>query len=130
MLQVLACRDQKQAYLAIESPCDLTWLGALTPAGELLTVAGKPLSGTGRVVELAIPLKGQLALTIPSEVARRTAGKLPPEFTALGLDRLALPGTTRDYRKPWLWLQPRCYASGRGGSSISRPPACPISCRT
>ena len=28
------------------------------------------------------------------------------ELAALGLERLAIPGATRDYRKPWLWLQP------------------------
>ena len=106
VLQLLACRDKKHVYLAVESPRDLTGLGALTPAGELFTVQGKPYSGSGHIVELALPLTGKITLTVPAEMVRRTNGKLAPEYSALGIDQLVLPGTSRDHRKPWLWLQP------------------------
>ena len=39
MLEVSACRDDANVYLAIRSPRDLTGLGGLTPDGSLFTVA-------------------------------------------------------------------------------------------
>ena len=123
MLQVSACRDAKNVYLAVESPRDLTGLGALTPGGELFTVGhetyrvgpggGLPegsvaRNGEGHVIELTWPLpaKGAVDLSFAVETVRRIAGKLPPELKSLGLDRLAESGANRDFRKPWLWLTP------------------------
>ena len=128
MLEVSACRDDASVYLAIRSPRDLTGLGGLTPDGSLFTVAkqtyqvgpggGLPQqavgqAGDGQVIELALPIKdlalpktGEVAMTFAVEAVRRVEGKLPPELAALGLDRLATPGTSRDFRKPTLWLAP------------------------
>lgn len=120
-VQVAVCRDDRQLYLAIEAPRDVTGLGALTD-GEFFTVNKQPYhvgpdggippssvtrNGEGLVFELALPLAKELDLAFPAELVRRVDGKLPPETAALGLDRLAEPAEKRaNYRSPWLWLEP------------------------
>lgn len=121
MLMVSVCRDEKNVYLAVESPRDLEGLGALTPNAELFTVAKQPYrvglggglpeesvgrSGEGQVIELALPMQGEVALTFAVETVRRVDGKLPSELASFGLQKLAAPGATRDFRKPSLWLEP------------------------
>jgi len=121
MLRLSACRDEENVYLAIESPRDLTALGALTPEGELFTVGkqsyhvgpggGLPdgsvaRNGDGQVIELALPVRGEVAMTFPVETVRRAGGELPSEFACLGLGRLAAPEASSDFRKLSLWLEP------------------------
>ena len=120
MLWVSACRDEKNVYLAIRSPRVLDGLGALTPAGELFSVGKKTYrvgpggglpkesvgrDGEGQVIELALPA-GAVTISFPVEAVRRADGKLPAELSGLGLQLLATPGASRDYREPWLWLSP------------------------
>ncbi|NQT37521.1 MAG: hypothetical protein HQ581_08535, partial [Planctomycetes bacterium] len=119
-LQVSVCRDEKNVYLAIESPRDLTGLGALTPTAELLSIGGKPYrvgpggnipdtcierDGPRQVIELALPATGDVALTFPVETARRIEGKLPAGFDRLGLHQVAATGK-RDGKFRSLWLDP------------------------
>ena len=120
MLQVSACRDQKNLYLAVQSPRDLTGLGSLTPTGHLFTVGkqsyhvgpgGLPEQtvarhAEGQVIELALPIAGEVAISFAVETVRRKDGELPAELKRLGLDRLATPGASQDFRKPALWLTP------------------------
>ena len=108
MLDVSVCRDEKNLYLAIESPRDLAGLGSLGPDGELFRVGETsypaPAQG-GRVVELALPLTGEVTLRFPVEMLRHVDGKLPPEANCLGLQELATPGN-QPFRSPTLWLEP------------------------
>ena len=122
MLEVSACRDDKNLYLAIRSPRDLTGLGALSPGGELFTVGqgqyhvgpGGNLpegsvapDGRGQVIELAVSLAGNTTLSFPVETTRLAGGKLPAGFRAIGLDRLkASTGRRPNSRGPSLWLTP------------------------
>lgn len=119
--QVRVCRDEKNLYLAIESPRDLTELGSLTPEGGLFTV-GKTAyrlgpggniakenvgqDGTKQVIELSFPLAGHTILSFSVENLRYQNGKLPSETAWLGLDKFAAPGDSRDHRKGALWLKP------------------------
>ncbi|MBM4049301.1 MAG: hypothetical protein FJ279_29750, partial [Planctomycetes bacterium] len=116
ILQVRACRDDKTLYLALESPRDLTDLGALTQSGELLQLDGQPFhadplrithyalrtthhSSRSHILELARPLakpNAPISLSFPAELVRRAAGKLPPELATLGLVKHAKP----------IWLDP------------------------
>ena len=121
-LDVRACRDAARVYLGIRAPRDLTDLRALSTAGELLTAndhsyhvgpdGGVPAESLGRdgetsVLELAIPATGPVSLAFPVELLRRTAGRLPPAASALGLASLGEPAERRShYRSPTLWLQP------------------------
>jgi len=102
-LQVSVCRDEKNVYLAVESPRDLTGLGALTAGGELFLIGKQPVHATGKVIELAVSLGGDVTLSFPVETMRRSDGKLPPEASYLGLQRLA---TEKNSRRPVLWLAP------------------------
>jgi hypothetical protein len=120
-VQVSACRDDRHLYLAIESPRDVTGLGALAD-GEFFTANKQPYhvgpdggippssitrNGESVVIEMALPLDKGAELTFPAELVRRVEGKLPPASAALGLDRLAEPAEKRaHYRGPWLWLEP------------------------
>lgn len=121
MLLVRACRSGETAYIGIQSPRDLSGLGAISPEAGLFTIAGKPYRagpggnlpdgcmarhGAGQTIELAVPLRGELAMTFTVETVRRVEGQLPVELKSLGLDRLATPGPSKDHRKPWLWLEP------------------------
>ncbi|MFH1920950.1 MAG: hypothetical protein ABIP48_13860, partial [Planctomycetota bacterium] len=124
MLHVSACRDDENVYLAIESPRDLEGLGALTPEGELFTVGKQPYhvgpgggipeqsvgqSGEGlftKTIELALPIRGEVAMTFAVEALRRVEGKLPADLAGLGLGQLAAPGAAVNFRKPTLWLEP------------------------
>ena len=112
-LQLSACRDDEQVYLAIESSRDLTELGSLATTGELFHV-GRPFridgggtlaggsvgrNGVQYVIELAVPLptkNAPLALSFPAELARRVKGDLPAEMAPLGLTKHGKP----------LWLEP------------------------
>ncbi len=120
VLQVSACRDDENLYLAIESPRDLTGLGALTPEGQLFSIGkhsyrvgpgGLPEAsvqtiGEAQVIELALPIRGEVTMGFAVETVRRVDGKLPPALSHLGIQRLATPGASPDYRKPTLWLEP------------------------
>ncbi|NUQ66232.1 MAG: hypothetical protein HUU20_27545 [Pirellulales bacterium] len=121
LLTVRACRSGDTAYVAIQSPRDLTGLGALTQDAELFAVNGKPYhvgpngslpdgsvgpDGVGQVIELAVPGKGEIGLSFAVETLRRPGGRLPPASKSLGFDRLAVPSPSRNDRQPWLWLEP------------------------
>ena len=83
MLNVRACRDEKNIYVAIESPRDLTGLGSLSPGGQLFTVGKRAVRIKGRVVELVVPIegldKGEVSMVFPVETLHRVDGKLAPE---------------------------------------------------
>ena len=101
-VQVSACQDQRQVYLAIQSPRGLTDFGSLTTAGEFVT-ADRPYrfgkdderpgrnvgqSDDGRTFELALPLPVKakpIKLAFSAELTKRVGGKSPPELTPLGL---------------------------------------------
>jgi len=126
-LQVSACHDENNLYLAVESPRDLRGLSALTDDRRLFSVgqqafrmlsdaaiadSGIPDSSIGRrgaihVIELALPLSGAATLSFPVELVRSEAGEWPPGLADLGLDRLIGPPAQRPrFRSPWLWLEP------------------------
>ena len=121
-LQVSACRDEKNLYLAIVSPRELGGLGTLTTDGRLFAVGDQPFhvgpagaipaSSLGRtdrdqVIELALPFSSDVNLSFPVELVRRLDGKLPDGAADLGLDHLTDPPDQRArFRSPWLWLEP------------------------
>ena len=106
LLQVRACRDDRKAYLFIESPVDLGGLGPVAGPGTALLINGKPQALKGTLVELAVPLaKGGITLTFVPELVRRRDGKLPDGLAAVGLSRLAAP-KSRARRGATLWLSP------------------------
>jgi len=124
-LQVRACRDENTAYLAIESPRDLTDLGSLGPAGELFhadkpyrvgTGGGLPERAVGKdgqrqIIELALPLPkadAPLSLSFSAELVGRPGGKFPPALAAMGLSR----------HGKLLWLQPFVIKLVRAKSAV------------
>lgn len=134
-IQVSVCRDEKQMYLAIQSPRDLTGLGSLSAGGELFCVDGEAFcvgrdarvppesvhgDGQRQVIELALPLNAEPRLVFAVEALRRPEGKLPLGADLLGLDKprpspparqpaagrqAALASALDDPALP-LWLQP------------------------
>jgi len=105
-LTVLACRDERRAYLAIESPVDLAGIGAVAAPGALFHAGGKPQVAKGKVAEVAVPLaKGGVAVAFEVELVRRKGGKLPPGLAGLALTGLG--GANRRVRRGGsLWLSP------------------------
>ncbi|MHB8900125.1 MAG: HzsA-related protein, partial [Thermoguttaceae bacterium] len=121
MVQLSACRDAGNLYLAIRSRRDLAGLGSLSPDGRLFTVGktGYRLGpggniaaenvgqdGPWQVLELSFPLAGTTTLSFSAENLRYRDGKLPPAAAWLGLDRMASPEGAGDHRKEALWLKP------------------------
>jgi hypothetical protein len=102
LLQVRACRDDQQIFLAIESPRDLTDLSSLSPNAELFAVNGQPFfvgaegglpvrmnaERPGQyVLELSVPLSSPVRLSFAVEALRRPHGDLPLGAAALGWNK-------------------------------------------
>ncbi|UCE46918.1 MAG: PD40 domain-containing protein, partial [Phycisphaerales bacterium] len=112
-LQVSACRNDAELYIAIHSPQDLSRLGTAFGSKMLLKIADQPFlitkasgkiqggivrkDSTGQIIELALPLpEGPIQLKFYPELVRRRAGTLAGDLRYLGLDK----------HKRGAWLDP------------------------